>query len=60
MARKRSLTGAQQIENMLEWASRVAKKAMADGYDAVHFNRQTDIGTIVLNEDAVTRGVVGP
>ena len=47
-------------ENMLEWASRVAKKAMADGYDAVHFNRQTDIGTIVLNEDAVTRGVVGP
>jgi len=44
-------------ENMLEWASRVARKAMQDGYDAVHFNRQTDIGTIVLNENAITRGV---
>jgi hypothetical protein len=48
---------ARKNESMLQWASRVAQKAEAEGYDAVHFERQSDIGTIILNESAVNRNL---
>jgi hypothetical protein len=38
-------------ENMLEYANRAAEAARAAGYDAVHFKRQSDIGTAVFNRD---------
>ena len=40
-------------ESMLDFASRSAKSAKEQGYDAVHFKRQSDIGTAILNKDAI-------
>ena len=40
-------------ESMLEYVDRAALKAKAAGYDAIHFERQTDIGTAILNLDSI-------
>ena len=47
-------------ENLLEFASRAAQAAKKAGYDAVHFKRQSDVGTAILNESAVVRSSPTP
>jgi hypothetical protein len=39
--------------NMLSWASDAVAKAKAAGYDGIHFQRQTDLGTAIWNQDAI-------
>ena len=46
--------GIPQGRSMLDWAQEVAQNAEVAGYDLVHFTRQTDIGTVVLNPSAVS------
>jgi hypothetical protein len=36
-------------ESLLDYSSRAAEAAKAAGYDAVHFKRQGDVGTAILN-----------
>ncbi|MCR4302151.1 MAG: PLxRFG domain-containing protein, partial [Sulfuricaulis sp.] len=43
--------------SMLTWASTIAQRAKDAGYDAVHFKRQSDIGTAILNPEKFNRGV---
>jgi hypothetical protein len=38
-------------ENLLTFSSRAAEAAKAAGYDAVHFTRQGDVGTAIINRD---------
>ena len=45
--------GARRNESLLSWSSRVAAEAKTAGWDAVHFERQTDVGTPILNLDAI-------
>jgi 2'-5' RNA ligase len=40
-------------ENMLSYSSRAAKLAKAAGYDLVHFKRQGDVGTAIINREAI-------
>ena len=40
-------------ESMLDYSSRAAKAAKDAGYDAIHFKRQTDVGTAILNRNAI-------
>lgn len=42
-------------KSMMDWASATAKAAELDGWDAVQFARQGDIGTIILNREAIWR-----
>lgn len=42
--------------SMLNWADEVARRAKSAGYDAVHFERQGDIGTAIFNPGAFIRG----
>ena len=42
--------------SLLDVSSGVAKRAKLEGYDAVWFQRQTDVGTAIMNPDAFTRG----
>lgn len=44
---------AKKGQSMLDWSNDGINKAEAAGYDAVHFARQTDVGTVILNEDAI-------
>lgn len=41
--------------SMLDWARQSVGKATAAGYDAVQFARQTDLGTVVVNQDKFVR-----
>ena len=43
-------------ESLLDFSARATRLAKEDGYDAVHFKRQTDVGTAIMNPDAVVRG----
>ena len=45
--------GLKRNISMLEWAATIAERAKAEGYDAVHFERQTDIGTPIMNLDSI-------
>jgi len=48
----RNLGGAKTNgKNMLQWASDITKNAKENGYDAVQFKRQGDIGTAIINPD---------
>ncbi len=47
--------GWKRGQSMLDWAASVAEKAEARGYDIVHFERQTDIGSVVLNPRVITK-----
>lgn len=38
-------------KGMLKFCSDVTKKAKSEGYDAVWFVRQTDIGTAIINKE---------
>jgi hypothetical protein len=40
-------------ESMLSYSSRAAKLAKAAGYDLVHFKLQGDVGTAIMNRDAI-------
>ena len=52
-AKFRRSQGWRRGESMLDWAKRVVAKAKTDGYDAVHFERQSDIGTVIINRQAI-------
>lgn len=41
--------------NLLSWASTITSRAQAAGYDAVWFERQSDVGTAIINPDAFQR-----
>jgi hypothetical protein len=43
-------------QSLLEFCAVAAQRAADAGYDAVHFTRQTDVGTAIINRNAVTRG----
>ena len=47
--------GWKRGQSMLDWAASVAEKAQADGYDIVHFERQSDIGSVVLNPSVIQK-----
>ena len=49
----RKLSVGLKGKSMLEWASTIAERAKAEGYDAVHFSRQVDIGTPIMNLDSI-------
>lgn len=55
----KGINGRNSGLNMLEWADEMARRAKAAGYDAVHFKRQSDIGTPIINEDAFIRNYKG-
>src|ERR1700739_3121484 len=40
-------------ESLLAYATRAAEQAKEAGYDAIHFKMQGDVGTAILNRDAV-------
>lgn len=40
-----------QGESLLDYSARAAEAARQAGYDAVHFKRQGDVGTVVFNPD---------
>lgn len=44
-------------ESMLEYGIRVVRKARELGYDIVEFKSQGNVGTVILNRDAVIRNV---
>jgi len=44
-----------KMQSILEWASKGIIKAKQLGYDIVEFERQVDIGTVILNETVVIR-----
>jgi hypothetical protein len=44
----------------IEVVNDAVKKAKAAGYDAVSFSSDADIGTVILNENAFTRGASSP
>jgi hypothetical protein len=43
-------------ESLLDYSNRAAEAAKAAGYDAVHFKRQGDVGTAIINRDKFMRG----
>jgi hypothetical protein len=43
--------------NMLEWASRIGQLAAADGWDVLEFQRQSDLGSVILNPSVVAKRV---
>lgn len=43
--------GIPRKTNMLTFCNAVAQQAKILGYDAVWFERQTDIGTVIINKD---------
>jgi hypothetical protein len=45
--------------NLLQFSSAVVRRAEAQGWDAVYFERQTDVGTVIINIDAI-ESVTGP
>lgn len=47
------IAGKGRSQSMLDWSSNTITKAKAAGYDVIHFTRQTDIGTVVLNPKAI-------
>lgn len=51
----RRLAGRQRRESLLEFVSSALRKAEAAGYDAVHYNRQGDVGTVVINPGAFVK-----
>lgn len=44
-----------KMQKMLEWCINGIIKAKQLGYDIVEFERQTDIGTVIMNETVVIR-----
>jgi len=44
-----------KMQSMLEWYVNAIKQAKQAGYDIVEFKHQTDVGTVILNEDMVVR-----
>lgn len=44
-----------KMQKILEWCTNGIIKARQHGYDIVEFERQVDIGTVVLNEAVVIR-----
>jgi hypothetical protein len=45
--------------SLLEFSSAVVRRAEAQGWDAVYFERQTDVGTVIINLDAI-ESATGP
>lgn len=54
----RKIEGKARPESMLAWASRIARAALALGWDGVYFTRQGDIGTAIFNRDIVLNSEV--
>lgn len=44
--------GTSPARSMMEHVSTVAKRAKSEGFDAVWYKRQSDVGTAILNPDA--------
>lgn len=44
-----------KMQKVLEWCTNAIIKAKQQGYDIVEFEKQTDIGTVILNEEVVIR-----
>ena len=40
-------------ESLLAYATRASEQAKAKGYDAIHFKSQTDVGTAIMNTNAI-------
>jgi len=56
----RRLAGPRRQESVLTWASRIARAAKQEGFVAVEFARQTDIGTPILDRGSVlSRRMIG-
>lgn len=50
----RNVAGAwRKNESLLAYAARAANQAKAKGYDAIHFKMQTDVGTAIMNTNAI-------
>lgn len=50
----RSLSkGIPRGRNLLERSSLIVRRAEEAGYDAVYFERQTDLGTVIINMDSI-------
>jgi hypothetical protein len=50
---KKLVGGYKSGESTLSYSSRAAKLAKAAGYDIVHFKMQGDVGTAIMNTDAI-------
>lgn len=48
-------SGIKMNNGMLDWAAAIVSRAKEDGYDAVWFKMQGNVGTVIINQDKFIR-----